>query len=98
MVDGVDLLVSADTAPLHLAHALGTPVVGLFGHNKPAQVGPWRRYRDLVMDRYPESEAPPDPTQYDPKLGRMEAIGVDDVLDTVERARACYGVCKAAAR
>ena len=98
MVDGVDLLVSPDTGPLHLAHALGTPVVGLFGHTNPARVGPWRRYRDLVVDRYTEPGTPPDPAQYDPKLGRMEAIGVDDVLEMVERARTRYGVRKAAAR
>lgn len=95
MVDGVDLLVSPDTGPLHIAHALETPVVGLFGHTNPARVGPWRRYRDLVVDRYTEPGTLPDPTAYDPKLGRMEAIRVEDILEMVERARARYRVPKA---
>jgi heptosyltransferase I len=97
LVDGVDLLVSPDTGPLHVAHALATPVVGLYGHTNPARVGPWRRYRDLVIDRYTEPGAAPDPEGYASKLGRMETIRVEDVLAMVERARARYGVRKAAA-
>jgi heptosyltransferase I len=34
-------VVSADTGPLHLAAALGTPVVGLFGPTDPARNGPF---------------------------------------------------------
>jgi heptosyltransferase I len=91
MVAGVDLLISPDTGPLHLAHALGTPVVGLFGHTNPARVGPWRDFRELVVDRYTEPGAPLDPSAYAPKLGRMERIEVADVLERVELARARYG-------
>jgi heptosyltransferase I len=97
-VDGVDVLVSPDTGPLHVAHALGTPVVGLFGHTNPARVGPWRRFRDLSIDRYTEPGAEPDPSRYEPRHGRMETIQVDDVIEMVERARARYGVRKVAAR
>jgi heptosyltransferase I len=88
MVAGVDLLISPDTGPLHLAHALGTPVIGLFGHTNPARVGPWRAFRDLVIDRYTEPGAAPDPTLYEPRYGRMETISVADVLAKVEQARA----------
>jgi heptosyltransferase I len=95
MVDGVDLLISPDTGPLHVAHALGTPVVGLFGHTNPARVGPWKRYRDLIVDRYTDAGRAPDASGYEPKLGRMETIGVEDVLTMVERARAVYGPTKA---
>jgi lipopolysaccharide heptosyltransferase I len=35
------LVVAGDTGPLHLAAALGTPVVGLFGPTDPARNGPW---------------------------------------------------------
>ena len=98
MVDGVDLLVSPDTGPLHIAHAMGTPVVGLFGHTNPARVGPWKRYRDLVVDRYTEAGRQPDPSAYEPKLGRMETIRAEDVVGMVERARSVYGVRKATQR
>jgi heptosyltransferase I len=90
LVDGLDLLVSPDTGPLHLAHALAVPVVGLFGHTNPFRVGPWRRFRDLVVDAYTEPGGSPDPSGYEPKLGRMETITVGDVLERVERARTRY--------
>jgi hypothetical protein len=35
------LLISGDTGPLHMAVALGVPVVGLFGPTNPAKYGPW---------------------------------------------------------
>ncbi|MBW3533735.1 MAG: glycosyltransferase family 9 protein [Gemmatimonadetes bacterium] len=90
-VDAADLLVSPDTGPLHIAHALDTPVVGLFGHTNPARVGPWRRFRDLVVDRYTDAGDPSDPSGYEPRMGRMETIAVEDVLSRVERARDRYG-------
>ena len=34
-------IVSADTGPLHLASALGTPVIGLYGPTDPARNGPF---------------------------------------------------------
>lgn len=85
-VAGADLLIAPDTGPLHVAHALGTPVVGLFGHSNPWRVGPWRRFHELVVDRYTDPGAPPDPSAYAPRHGRMELITVEDVLERVVRA------------
>lgn len=90
LVEACDLLVSPDTGPLHLAHALGTPVVGLYGHTNPWRVGPYRRFRDLVIDRYTEPGTAPDPSAYGPKHGRVETITVEDVLGKVERARSVH--------
>jgi len=36
------LVLSGDTGPLHLAAAVGTPVIGLFGPTPPERNGPWR--------------------------------------------------------
>jgi heptosyltransferase I len=91
MVDGVDLLVSPDTGPLHIAHALQVPVVGLFGHTNPWRVGPWRHFHDLIVDRYTDAGEQPDPSRYEPRHGRMERIGVDDVLAAVQRGMARGG-------
>lgn len=85
-VRGVDALVSPDTGPLHLAHAMETPVVGLFGHTNPARVGPWRRSREWVVDHYTEPGEAPDPAGYEPKRDRMERITVDEVVAAVARA------------
>lgn len=35
------LVIGGDTGPLHLAAALGTPVVGLYGPTDPQRNGPW---------------------------------------------------------
>ena len=36
----LDVLVTGDTGPMHLAAAMGTPVVALFGPSNPARYGP----------------------------------------------------------
>src|SRR5215470_4182361 len=43
-------VVGGDTGPLHLAVALGTPVVALFGPTHPARNGPYRLGIDAVKD------------------------------------------------
>lgn len=90
LLAGADLVVAPDTGPLHLAHALEIPVVGLFAHTNPWRVGPWLRYRDLIVDRYTDPEARPDPSAYVSKDDRMERITVNDVLAKIEVARSRY--------
>lgn len=90
MIDGVDLLISPDTGPLHIAHALEKPVIGLFGHTNPWRVGPYRHFHDLIIDRYTDIGELPDPSLYDPRNDRMPRITVVDVLDRVALARARY--------
>jgi heptosyltransferase I len=85
-VDGCDLLVSPDSGPLHLAHALGVPVVGLYGHTNPARVGPYDRFRDLVVDAYHDDGEVPDPARKNEREGRMDRITVSGVLERVEWA------------
>lgn len=89
-IAGSALVVAPDTGPLHIAHALGVPVIGLFAHTNPWRVGPWERFRDLVVDRYTEPGAEPDAAAYLPKDDRMETITMRDVLEKVEVARSTY--------
>jgi heptosyltransferase-1 len=44
------LVVSGDTGPLHLAAAMGTPLVGLYGPTWPERNGPWDP-KDVVISR-----------------------------------------------
>jgi heptosyltransferase I len=44
------LVVSGDTGPLHLAAAVGAPIVGLYGPTDPARNGPWAT-DDVVVSR-----------------------------------------------
>jgi lipopolysaccharide heptosyltransferase I len=40
VIRGAALVVSGDTGPTHLAAALGTPIVGIYGPTRPARNGP----------------------------------------------------------
>ncbi len=91
-IRGCDLVISPDTGALHIAHAMGVPVIGLFGHTNPWRVGPYERYHDLVVDRYTDPGETRTPAHYGPRPGRMPGIGIRDVLERVSRARERYGV------
>ena len=86
ILDACAAAVSPDTGPLHIARALDTPVVGLFGHTNPWRVGPYRAFEELWIDAYTEPGDDPDPSDFTPKLGRMETIDARAVIEKVERA------------
>jgi heptosyltransferase-1 len=75
-------VVSADTGPLHLASALGAPVVGLYGPTDPSRNGPYSAH-DVVVRNARVSE-----TTY--RRGAsysvaMLSITVDQVADAVHK-------------
>lgn len=45
------LMVSGDTGPMHIAAAVGTPIVGVFGPTDPERNGPWT-HDDLSASRF----------------------------------------------
>ena len=47
---GAALMLSGDTGPLHVAAAVGTPIVGIYGPTQPARNGPWAA-RDVTVSR-----------------------------------------------
>jgi heptosyltransferase-1 len=47
------LLIGGDTGPFHLACALGTPTVGIFGPTNPIRNGPWRDGDEVVIHTLP---------------------------------------------
>lgn len=86
-VDGADLVIAPDTGPVHIARAVGVPVIGLYGHTNPWRVGPYRAWQDLWVDAYTDPGTAPDPSAFESKQGRMERITVEDVLERAQRAR-----------
>jgi lipopolysaccharide heptosyltransferase I len=47
---GACVMVSGDTGPTHIAAAVGTPIVGIYGPTRPARNGPWRP-EDVTISR-----------------------------------------------
>jgi heptosyltransferase I len=87
ILDGCDLVISPDTGPLHLAVALGKPVIGLYGYNSPTRVGPFRNDPKLLVDAYHNEGEEPQMT-FAHRQGRMQQITVQNVLDRVDYWRA----------
>ena len=84
---GAALMVSGDTGPTHIAAAVGTPIVGIFGPTRPARNGPWATddvtvSRDTVCRCHHLRRC---------RLATMCLldIGVDEVVGAVERRLAC---------
>lgn len=77
-----DLVVSGDAGPLHLAAALGTPVVALYGPTDPAYNGPYSE-RDIVV-RNVSGEASDDDREDDDSES-MLSITVDQVFAAIEK-------------
>ena len=72
----VRLAVAGDTGPLHLACALGVPVVGIFGPTDPSRNGPFGT-RFTVL-RSPQSRR--DHTRYEAPEAGLLTIQSEDVL------------------
>jgi heptosyltransferase-1 len=70
-------VVAADSGPLHLAAALGTPVVGLYGPTDPARNGPFVRSAVIVHKARPEEISYKRKSDYSAAMLR---ITVEDVL------------------
>ena len=77
------LVVAADTGPLHLACAVGTPVVALFGPTEPARNGPFSP-DDVVVRRAPGC-APCYSRSCARHAGVMDGISLEEVRAAVER-------------
>ena len=48
IIQQLDLFVTGDTGPMHLARAVGTPIVAIFGPSDPRRYGP-RGVRDVIV-------------------------------------------------
>jgi len=77
------LVVAGDTGPLHLACALGTPVVGLYGPTDPARNGPFSP-ADRVVRRVP-SCAPCHRRRCPTHDGIMDTITLADVMEAIDQ-------------
>ena len=83
LLRGAALVVSGDSGPMHIANALGTPLVTLFGSSEPKRTGPYlERQTTLLMHRVDcapcfKMRCPNPPDSF---LACLEKISVEEVL------------------
>ena len=77
------LMLSGDTGPLHIAAAIGTPIVALFGPTDTARNGPWSS-SDISVSRYSECSC-----HYERRCRRampcLLDLETDEVLHAIDR-------------
>jgi heptosyltransferase-1 len=80
---GATLMVSGDTGPLHVAAAVGTPIVGIYGPTRPARNGPFAP-GDITVSRDSVCQCQ---HQRQCRLARMCLLDIDvaEVLAAVDR-------------
>ena len=78
-----------DSAPLHLASNLRTPVVGLYGPTDPVLFSPYYPPAVVVVKGLPCSRCGAPHCNH--KVPRMEAILVDEVLEGIRMVRGMAG-------
>ncbi|MCD6353882.1 MAG: glycosyltransferase family 9 protein, partial [Proteobacteria bacterium] len=78
-----DLYIGNDTAPMHLAAFLGTPVIAIFGPTDPVENAPYGK-GEVIMIRKDVSCNPCRKRECQKGLC-MDAIEVKDVVESVER-------------
>ena len=64
LIAKASLVVAPDSGPVHMANAVGTPVIGLYAHHNPQRVGP-RNFLDYVVSVYDDciKEEHPNPSE-----------------------------------
>jgi len=80
---GAAVMVSGDTGPTHVAAAVGTPIVGIYGPTRPERNGPWLP-EDITVSRAHVCECHHLRTCQRERMCLLE-IEVDEVLNAVER-------------
>ena len=84
LYEKADLVISTDTGPMHIAAAVGTPVVALFGPTAPWRTGPFGDAHQIIRTGIVCS---PCFKRQCPTLDCMKQIRVEDVLEGVQRLR-----------
>lgn len=71
--------ISSDTGPLHIANAVGTPIIALFGPTLPYRSGPYgNRYSEVLLAETPGHE-----------VTNMGTISVEAVYDSCMKNYRC---------
>jgi heptosyltransferase-1 len=74
------VLITNDTGPMHLAAAVGTPVIAIFGPTDPALTGPYGKQHVVLRSGIPCSPCMKGECFHSPRMECMQRISVEQVL------------------
>lgn len=83
-----ELMISNDTGPMHVAAALGKPVVAVFGPTEPHRTGPYRQLQNVVRLDLPCSPCLKSHCSYFRPLECLKAVAPETVFDYVTKLAA----------
>ena len=101
VLDRVDVVLTPDSGPAHLASALGTPVIGLHACTWSKRSGPYNSL-ELCVDRFEQAakqfrNSSPDALCWGTRIeeaGVMDLVSVEDVIKQVDRVSITLGLSK----
>ncbi len=82
-----DVVVSADSGPLHIANSVGTDTIGLFGPTRPEVTGPRGRGRSFILQRDIGCNRSACYYLKCPDNSCMQAVHVEDVVDGIRQIK-----------
>ena len=78
------LLITNDSGPMHIAAAVGTPVVAIFGPTDPALTGPYGKQHVVLRAGIPCSPCLKPYCTHTPRMECMSLVTVEQVLAAVK--------------
>lgn len=81
---GCELIVTNDTGPMHVAAALGKPVVGLFGPTNPRRTGPYGQVDEVLQFNLPCAPCMKSVCHNEKTFECLRAITPDRVVERIE--------------
>ncbi len=102
LLEHAALLISPDSGPMHLATAVGTPVIGLHAASNPRRSGPYLS-QQWCVDRYDDAarkylRRPAEALRWGARIERpgvMDLVTVDDVVERLDAFVAAGGPTQA---
>ncbi len=80
-----EVMVTNDTGPMHVAAALGKPLVALFGPTEPRRTGPYGQLQDVLQHPLPCSPCFRHRCTYSQPLQCLRALSPEQVLAALKR-------------
>ncbi len=80
IIRAAELIVTNDTGPMHIAAALGTPMIALFGPTNPNRTGPYGRQADVLREPLACSPCLSQTCRNNVQMECMTSLSVDRVV------------------